>query len=348
MPSTATLLSATPSSRQQVLLQGLENSGEQVFARIVAANYGFRISNRWDRTAQNVAEDIKSADDKYQKCTVENLEKLVDRIVISANHHYSIYKLSPSDGVQIRQALSALVGQTSKNLYAQTYPALVDFSSITNITAGHYLCKVVDMGDGFACIYASVIKEPLPGYRSISSTTMITEQYFHSVFVPHNIDRVEIRISDSAPARFHEKHAMSINNEFINLVGQQGVKFTGTLVNFFKCIKSYFSDATSGRIAHAILTTGQDSKDAELKNLRSRDYCARTQQVVDTKNNFDYICRSILIRKPYIGGGSSEVDISFFPHKNAWEGNYCWSVQIKKPQTSVALNLIISDAIARS
>lgn len=348
MPSTATLLSITAPSKKQILLQGLENTGEQVFARTVALNYGFRISNRWDRTAKNVTEDINSADSKSQSCTVGNLEKLVDRVVISANHHYTIYKLSQSDGVQVRQALSALLGQTPTNLYAQTYPALVDFSSIKSVTAGHYLCKVVDMGDGFACIYASVIKESLPGYRAMASTAMITEQYFHTVFVPHHADRVEVRISERAPARFREKHAISINNEFINTVGQQGVQFTGILVNFFECIESYFSDATSGRIAHAILTTGQDSKDADLKNLRSKDYCARTQQVVDTKNNFVYICRAILIRKPYTGSGSGEVDISFFPYINAWEGNSCWSVQIKKPQTSVALNLIISDAIARS
>lgn len=348
MSSIATSPSATPPSKQQILLQGLEDSGEQVFARIVAANFGFRISNTWERTAKNVADDIKSADSKYQNCTVDNLEKLVDRVLISANHHYTIYKLSQTDAVQVRRALSGLVGQIPTNMYARTYPALVDFSSITSITAGHYLCKVVDMGDGFACVYASVEKESLPGYRAMASTSIITSQYFHTVFVPHNADRVEVRISDRAPVRFHEKHAVSINNEFIDTVGQQGARFIGGQVNFFKCIKSYFDDSTSGRIAHAILTTGQDSKDAELKNMRNKDYCARTQHVVDTKNNYDYVCRAILIRKPHTGNSLAEVDISFFPHKNVWEGNFCWSVQIKKPQTSVALNSIITDAIARS
>lgn len=347
MPATVTPLpSATPPSKQQVLLQGLEKTGEQVFARIIGANYGFRVSNRWERTAKNVAEDIKSTDSKYLNCTVDNLEKLVDRVIISANHHYTVYELSQSDAVQIRQALITHIGQPSTNLYAKTYPDLVDFSTMASTTAGHYLCKVVDMGDGIACIFASVVKESLLG----NPAAMITSQYFHTVFVPHNADRIEVRVSDSAPARCHEGHGTAINNEFINIVGAgaQGVRFTATLVNFFKCIESYFTDATSGRIAHAVLTTGQDSKDAELKNLRSRDYCARTQQVVDTQNNFLYICRAILIRKPYSGNGSNEVDISFFPHKNVWEANSCWSLQIKKPQTSVALNSIITDAIARS
>ncbi|WP_045498023.1 hypothetical protein [Vibrio hyugaensis] len=348
MSSAATPLpSATPPSKQQVLLQGLEKTGEQAFARIVATSYGFRVSNRWDRTAKNVAEDIKSTDSKHLNCTVDNLEKLVDRVIISANHHYTIYKLSQLDAVQVRQALTAYIGQTPTNLYAKTYPDLVDFSTMASTTAGHYLCKVVDMGDGIACIFASVVKEPLSGYRP-SAATMITSQYFHTVFVPHNADRIEVRVSDNAPARYHENHATAINNEFINIVGAQGVRFTATLINFFKCISSYFSDATSGRIAHAVLTTGQDSKDAELKNLRCRNYCARTQQVVDTQNNFTYVCRGILIRKPHSGNTPSEVEISFFPHKNTWESNSCWSLQIKKPQTSVALNLIITDAIARS
>ena len=347
MSLTATLPSATPSSKQQVLLQGLENSGEQVFARIVAANYGFRISNRWDRTAKNVADDIQSTDSKYQDCTVDNLEMLVDRVVISANHHYTIYNLSQVDAVQIRQKLLTLIGINLNNIYGKTYPELVDFTSYTTATAGHHLCKIVDMGDGIACIFASVVKDPLPGYRAMASM-MITSQYFHTVFVPHKADRIEVRISDRVPARYHEKHAEAINHKFIDTLAQQGVKFTGNMVNFFKCIESYFGDSNSGRIAHAILTTGQDSKDAELKNLRDRGYCARTQQVTDTKNNFRYICRAILIRKPYTGKGSGEIDISFSPHKNAWEGRLCRSVHLKKPQTSISLDSIITDAIARS
>jgi hypothetical protein len=341
------LASVTALSKQQALLQGLEKTGEQVFARIVATTCGFRVSNRWDRTAKNVAEDIKSADSKYLNCTVDNLEKLVDRVIISANHHYTAYELSQSDAVQIRLALTTHIGQTPDNLYAKAYPDLVDFNTMPSTTTGHYLCKTVDMGDGIACIFASVVKESLPGYRS-SAGIMITSQYFHTVFVPHHADRIEVRVSDNAPARYHENHATAINNEFINIVGAQGLHFTTKLVNFFKCIESYFTDATSGRIAHAVLTTGQDSKDAELKNLRSRDYCARTQLVVDTKNNFTYICRAILIRKLYSGSGSGEVDISFFPYKNAWEANSCLSLQVKKPQTSIALNSIITDAIARS
>jgi hypothetical protein len=96
MSSTATVSSAVIPTKQQVLLQGLENTGEQSFARIVAANYGFRISNRWDRTAINVEDDIKSTDSKYQNCTVDNLETLVDRVIISANHHYTIVSVRAS------------------------------------------------------------------------------------------------------------------------------------------------------------------------------------------------------------------------------------------------------------
>ncbi|MEZ9229970.1 hypothetical protein AB4259_02660 [Vibrio amylolyticus] len=349
MASTVTPLpSVTPPSKQQVLLQGLENTGEQVFARIVAADYGFRVSNRWNRTAKNLADDIKSTNSKFQNCTVDNLEKLVDRVIISADHHYTVYELSQGDATQVRQALTAQIGQIPTNLYAQTYPDLVDFNTVSSTTSGHYLCKVVDMGDGIACIYASVVKDPVQGYRQTAGAPMDTFQYFHTVFVPHNEDRIEVRVSHKAPAKYHEKHATSINNEFINIVGAQGVRFTPTLVNFFSCITSYFGDASVGRIAHAVLTTGQDSKDAELKSMRDKTYCARTQHVVDTRNNFNYVCRAILIRKPHIGKGSGEVSIYFFPHVNTWEANSCWSMQIKKPQSSVALNSIITDAIARS
>lgn len=346
MPA-ATATAPSAPSRQETLLLGLENSGEQSYARIVGANYGFRISNRWERTVRNVADDIASTNAKYQNCTVDNLERLVDRVIISANHHYSVYQVSSADAVNIRQALSTLVNQQQPNIYAQTYPALVDFESYTNSQAGHYLCKVVDMGDGFACIFASVVKEAVSGYRALANM-MITTQFLHTVFVPNDEDRVEVRISDNAPARHHENHTTAIKLAFKDLLVQQNVTCNYTQVNFFDCISSYFGDATVGRIAHAVLTTGQDSKDAELKSLRDKDYCARTQQVTDTQNNFTYVCRAILIRKPYSSGITNEVDISFFPHKNTWEADSCWSVQIKKPQTSMDLNSLITDAIARS
>ncbi|WP_323981642.1 hypothetical protein [Aeromonas media] len=339
--------SVTLPSKQDRLLSGLESSAEQNFARVVAQAYGFRVSNRWDRTVQNVKDDIQSTDPRYQNCTVDTLEKVVDRVIISANHHYSIYKLSLADSTQVRAALSGLIGQAINNNYAKTYPDLVDFDLYPTAIPDHYLCKVVDMDDGIACIFASVEKEAIRGYRAMSST-MITSQYFHTVFIPHNADRIEIRISDKTPSRFHDKHFVAINNAFIDILAQQGVRYTGILVNLFGCITSYFNDAGSGRIAYAILTTGQDSKDAELKNLKSNDYCARTQKVVDTKNNFSYECRAILLRKQCTQNSSDETEVSFFPHKGVWEANSCWSVQIKKPQTSIVLNSIISDVLARA
>jgi hypothetical protein len=211
-----TLTAAVPSSvtlpsKQERLLLGLEGSAEQAFARVVAKAYGFRISNRWDKTVNNINDDILSTDLKYQNCTVDTLEKVVDRVITSANHHYAVYKLSHVESSQVRAALSGLIGQVITNNYAQTYPELVDFNLHPTASTGHYLCKVVDMGDGFACIFASIEKEALQGYRGIASA-MITSQYFHTAFIPHNADRVEIRISDKAPSRFHEKHFVAINN----------------------------------------------------------------------------------------------------------------------------------------
>lgn len=347
MVQAAILSTSQTPSKQEQLLQGLADSGEQVYARTVASNYGFRVSNQWMRTTNNIVEDIQSSTSKFQNCTIDNLELLVDRVVISANHHYTVYLLDQVNADQIRNTLLGLIGQNPNNLYAQTYPALVDLTSGNNMAEGHNLCKITDMGDGIACIFASIVKEPLQGHRALAST-MISTQYFHTVFIPHKEDRIEVRISDSAPARIHEKHAIEINNAFIELLAQKQVYFKCKVVNFFKCINSYYTDDSSGRIAYAVLTTGQDSKDAELKNLRSKSYCARTQQVIDTENNFDYLCRAILLRKPYTGVSQSEVDISFFPHKNTWEKDLCWSVQVKKPQTSVTLNSLISDAIVRS
>lgn len=345
-----TLPTAAPMvSKQQLLLNGLEDTSERLFASIVAKTYGFRVSNTWPRTINNIIEDISSKDPKYSKCTEASLEALVDRVIISANHHYSVYALSTTDANSMRSALSQLVGQPHNNYYAAIYPELADFDQ-HNANLGTYLCKVSDMGDGIAVIYASIALEseiPVASRRG-SAKRSIYSQYFHSAFIPNDSDRLEIRVSDKAPARFRDSHSADIKKNLTDLLRSNGVNYQGNLINFFHCIKSYFEDSQSGRIVHAVLTTGQDSKDAELKNLRSPDYCARTQQVIDTKNNYDYICRAILLRKPYLDDDKKEVDILFFPHKNDWEGGMCDSIHVKKPQSSSLLSLIIADAVKRS
>ncbi|MGL4482856.1 MAG: hypothetical protein ACRCTW_10115 [Lactococcus garvieae] len=337
----------TPPSRQERLLGGLKEFADQSYTRVVAKMYGFRISNGWDKTILNIADDINSSDLKYQNCTIDNLEKLVDRVITTANHHYTIYSVSKADADNIRGVLSSLVNVNQNSIYSNVYPETVDLQSHTiGVLPGHYLCKVVHLSDGFACIFASVVEEPIKGHRALSSQ-MIKSQYFHTVFVPHNESRIEVRISDNAPMRYHQRHAIAINNKFIDLISQHKVSFQSKMINFYNCISSYFDDVNSYRVAHAILTTGQDSKDAELKNLRSKDYCARTQKVVDTKNQFNYVCRAVLLKRKYAGNVSDEIDISFFPHKNDWEKQLCSSVQLKKPDTSTALSAIISDILSR-
>ena len=345
-----TLPTATPLiSKQQLLLNGLEDTGEQAFARIVAKTYGFRVSNTWRRTIDNIIEDISSKEPKYSKCTEASLETLVDRVIISADHHFSVHTISSADANNIRSSLSQQIGQIQSNHYSNIYPELADFDK-HNANEGTYLCKISDMGDGIAVIYASIVLDsyvPIASRRGNAKSTTYS-QFFHTVFIPNDGDRLEIRISNKAPARLRENHYKDVRKNFTDMLANVGVGFQANIINFFNCIKSYFDDEKADRIVHAILTTGQDSKDADLKNVKSKDYCARTQKVTDTKNNFDYVCRAVIIRKPYLNDVNREVDVMFFPHKNDWERGICDVIHIKKPESSSLLSLIIADAIKRS
>lgn len=323
-------------------IEGLKETEEQVFAKIVGEQYGFSFSNRWEMTTKYILDDLKSSE--KEKCTLSNLEILVDRVIASANHHYYIYQTSKEQHASVYQQLKALVGIDIANAFSIAYPKRVSFDEHPELPLGHHLCKVSDLGDGICCVYAYVTKEKVNKFARAVDSAMQKVQYYNCVFVPRDYHRFELRVTDKIASRGIEDAMYSLRIEFLDSMHTHDIKLSAENYNFYQCIEKVYKDKSIGRVAHAILTTEEDSNDAELKGIRNKRYCARTQTVADTQNQHKYVCRAIKIRAPY-SKGKHEVEYCFFPHKNAWELKYCMSMQIVKPENSIMLQRIIEDSI---
>lgn len=307
-------------------------------------NYGFSFSVDWERTKGYLLNDLN--DPQKTNCTVPNLTSVFIRVLISANNHIFISTYKDTD-VDIKNKFNIKNTKIPNSLSSTNYPCLIDFEKNGEGSTGHFLCDVVDTGDGIALIFSSIIKEKVSGYSKMSSL-MTFKQYFNSAFIPKHDSRIEIRISNKVSPKYTQQFNKDIEQKLIEILHDQNLKTTLHPINLYKSIRSLFDDKSAGRVAHAILTTEESNKDAELKGLSDKNYCARTQRVEDTKSKHTYICRAVKIRKSYINTDKNEVEYSIFPNKFDWSNQHCYSLQIDKPETSTMLNMIMDDVLLRS
>ena len=326
------------------LVQALSETEEHKYAKHVAKAYDFSFSVDWDRSKVNLLKDIN--DPAKPKCTIENLAIVFTRVLISANNHIFISTYDDSK-VDIKNKFDIKKTIIPSNLSSSNYPCMVDFEKNDKASTGHFLCDIIDTGDGVALIFSSIIKEKVAGYSKVDSL-MNFKQYFNCVFIPKHTNRIEIRISNKVSPRHTQEFNTAIEQKFIEILHNQNLKIPLKPANLYKSIRSLFNDKSVGRVAHAILTTEESNKDAELKGLTDKSYCARTQRVEDTKSKHTYICRAVKIRKSYINTDKNEVEYSIFPNKYDWSNQHCYSLQIDKPETSTMLNMIIDDVLLRS
>ncbi|KLV07994.1 hypothetical protein C9I92_15210 [Photobacterium ganghwense] len=346
-PANTTVVNTAPNNQLEQLLNGLEQTENLAYTRIVGRTYGFETSNQLKRTIEKFKSDILSSESSKAKCTVDSLEKIVDRVICFSDHQYRIAKLDPKTMADVRKAVLAYDLNKNPNTYSKVYPCKVDFEKNSKAPTGDFLCKITDSGDGVLCIFATVIKEKVHKYSSMSSL-MVNKQYFNCVFIPYNENFIEFLVTRDVNQKQIGRFFNKLETEFINIINIPGVKGKLEYVNFHKAIINYFKDKKSGRVPHAILSPDGNSRDAHLKDLQSKTYCARTQRVEDEEKKLTYICRSILIRWKYHNDKNHEVEMGIFPTRHDWENKECYDFYIKKPSDSLSLLNIIKDIISRS
>lgn len=338
---------ANPPSKLDLLLMGLEKTEELHYLGFLAKKLGFRISNDWSKTIFQIDEDIKQPSSIRPEVTQANLEKIVDQLIISADHSYRVYSVDSSIISKIR----TIPSQLSKNMFHRQlsllYPAKLDPSTV--ITSGVALTKVKDLDSGLAFIF-SVIDVKTTFDQNTHQLVKSLFQTFNTVFIPKNGKRIEVRITNEVKKNDRDEYFRKVLENFHNLVGTFSVDLsTLNQYCFYNSIDSYYLDRTAGRASSVTMTTNEDSNDAILSNRRNRSYCARTQSVIDDSGkDHKYRCRAVSVRWPLENEHRCECELSIEPHKHTWEMGRSYTFEIKHPSSLAHLNRLVEDVINRA
>ncbi|MCE7534837.1 hypothetical protein [Aliivibrio fischeri] len=341
MTTTTNTTSCQLSTKDRVI-KGMLDTKELSFVNHVMATYDFSNAGRWSTLETRITSDLDAT--LKPNCNLVTLEKIIDRVISSADHTYRIIKLTPASAAAIRNAISSIDMANHSSMYQSFYPMKIEFSPGASYSEGEKLCKVADLGDGYACIFSSVFKELKRGH--IAPTY---EQHFHTVFVPKSSDRIELRISNSLSPTMILSSFFRLEQEFINVINISGTHLpTFVPLNIYDSIESLFNDVDEGRVQFAMMTTSEDGDDADLNGRNRKNYCARKVDVSDSINNHEYICRGLRIRYAYSTDDNTETELSVMPHKRDWTDRNCFQFSIKHPKDSFVQSEMVNKIINRS
>ena len=333
---------ASTQSKLDKLVGALKDCGELGYFNHVSSNFKFQTAGRWSTLETRVRSDIDSTDTQKKLCSVDALEKILDLVITRANHTYDISLLSASEAAAIRAAILQ-INQSNTSTVANLYPAKIDFQDGVSYTPEVKLCKVADLGDGYAMIFSSVTVHKYLGMYDKYS------QAFHTVFVPNDRDRIEFRVSNSVGARLIKSEMRQLKQAFINEVNLRGNIVAFESVNVFKAISSLYDDSNEGRVNYAKMSTFEDVGDVVCNGKSDPLYCSRSEFTL-TKNAYgnDYHPRYIKVRYKYDPNANEEMELTIAPHRNDWEEKECSLFSIVEPKDNLSLSSAIDNILSRS
>ncbi|MEZ8065766.1 hypothetical protein AB4516_00820 [Vibrio sp. 10N.222.54.F12] len=310
----------------------------------LASQYGFSTAGRWSSLQNIIACDIESTDQGKIQCTVDRLETAIDRFICQSDHTYQIVELSKKDATNIRKKIVPLGGTPRTSEAYKLYPGKFKFVDGQSYPQGFSLCKVTDLGDGYAMIYSSVkVKHSYKGFDDYSQT-------FHNVFIPHTKDRVEYRVSSAAGKRFLNEELKELQKSFINDIAIRHSGVDAEPVNVFKAIKNLFNDVNAGRMSWGRIATFTERPYLSSSASSDPGHCGRSELAIHkkSKNGNDYHPWQIVIQFKYSPSEDEEMQVEFLPHRFDWKEERCFSFNVKEPKNSMELTKTINDIIFRS
>lgn len=340
--SAAAMPSQPHNAKLLKLVNALKDCGELRYFNHVSKSFNFQNAGRWNTLESRVQQDISSQDQAKATCTVDSLEKVLDIVITRANHTYSISQLSVQEAKDIRLAVMQINHNQQTSKAAQLYPSKIEFIVGQTYPEDFALCKVSDMGDGFAIIFSSILmQKPLAGLTQYS-------QAFHTVFIPHHENRIEFRVSNSVGLRQVKTEMPRLKRAFINEVNLRGNITNFLPVNFFNVIGSLYYDTNEGRVSYAKVSTYEESGDLVSNGNSDRMYCSRKEITQTTNaNGFTYHPRFVKVRYEYSHLSKDEMELVLAPHRLEWEASNCDLVSISEPKDSLTLSATITKILSR-
>ena len=349
----ATTLSNVDAQRLSNLLSGLKQTDQFAYTTQLGPVYGFPVSGKgWDACLDMIQESVENPTPERPNTTIDNLESLVNRVIISGAHFYSIDSIAPTDPQ--KRALDHLVVSAPTNTNcALVYPQKKytgNQVNQTSVTPGTFLTHSKNMGDGIAFIFSYIYNE-VPKIPGSALTHTISHQYFTVAFIPTDYSRIEFRVPKNISKKHLQKAITGTRNEFNAMLTQANIRLNSTTLNFYKAISKIRNDSTYGRAVNIIYNGTNTGSDVKFTCRTNPSYNARQLEVSDKSNNNDsFECRAIAVRiDAQNASGVVRTEVGLEPNKKQWlDDEFCGEFYVENPSDTASLNGIINHVINES
>ncbi|UQY43282.1 hypothetical protein [Mixta hanseatica] len=347
-----TVVSDVDRERLSNLLKGLQETDQFSYTTQLGPVYGFPVSGKgWSACLDVIEDSILNPSEDRPNANLDNLDSLVNRVIISASHFYSIDSITPTDPQ--KRALDHLVvsAPTEKNL-ADIYPKKKYVGEVNTSTVypGTYLTQTKIMGDGIAFIFSYIYNEA-PRMLGTALTHTLSYQFFTIAFIPNDYSRIEFRVPKTIPKRHLAKAMLGVKNALNYIFEQAQVNLNKTSLNFYKAISKLHADSTYGRAVHIVYNGTNTGSDVKFTCRTNPAYNARELEVNDKSNNNDsFECRAIAVRlDSQNASGIVRTEVGLEPNKKQWlDDAICPEFFIENPADTASLNSIINHVINES
>ncbi|RDT52436.1 hypothetical protein DXF93_21475 [Escherichia coli] len=334
------------------LLKGLQETDQFSYTTQLGPVYGFPVSGKgWSACLDLMEESILNPTKDRPNANLDNLDSLVDRVIISASHFYSIDSITPTDSQ--KRALDNLVGSAPLDRsLADFYPKKKYTGEINTsvVYPGTYLTKTKHMGDGILFVFSYIYNES-PRIPGAILTHTISHQFFTIAFIPNDYSRIEFRVPKTISKRHLTKAMLGVRNALNHIFEKAQISLNKTSLNFHKAISKLHADSTYGRAVHIVYNGTNTGSDVKFTCRTNPAYNARELEVNDKSNNNDsFECRAIAVRlDTQNASGVVRTEVGLEPNKKQWlDDAICPEFFIENPADTASLNGIINHVISES
>lgn len=334
------------------LLKGLQETDQFSYTTQLGPVYGFPVSGKgWSACLDLIEDSILNPTTDRPNANLDNLDSLVDRVIISASHFYSIDAITPTDP-QKRALDHLVVSAPLDRSLADFYPKKKYTGEINTsvVYPGTYLTKTKHMGDGILFVFSYIYNES-PRIPGAILTHTISHQFFTIAFIPNDYSRIEFRVPKTISKRHLAKAMLGVKNALNHIFEQAQISLNKTSLNFHKAISKLHADSTYGRAVHIVYNGTNTGSDVKFTCRTNPAYNARELEVNDKSNNNDsFECRAIAVRlDTQNASGVVRTEVGLEPNKKQWlDDAICPEFFIENPADTASLNGIINHVINES
>lgn len=267
------------------LLEVIDAVSDTNYSRYYLKQFDFDTGVGWKDTYSNILEQFAGKRKTPEKATHANLVNITKALMFLGKHYCELLSITESEHkLLIDKALDFKFDGTP---YSNSFPLLVDSDDLT-VASLPVLTHVERKKSGVMFYFSTPRRvtervdelNKVDGVlRQLSYKKEIKKQFFDTVFIPNEYNRIEFRISTDVGKRDIENEMDRLQDVFISVIDSNGIKIKDTNpINLNKAITAIYNDSAMGRVVDCVFYSKDNGISIPRTCRKEVDVCLRNQE----------------------------------------------------------------------